>query len=176
MMAIGAEGVGLQRRLLVSRYDVIPFSGQLSRSNEINPMPYRDPFVSRHIEWIVNYAVLLMPHMCDMNLSSPLYQYQGNKLPSPGSLKAIIRMIRIVRTPRSSPPRNRMDNMIQSVPIPCWAESPPNLSASPSLSSLRESSLSHSVSQPPLLISASNFLEIIVGMPCCNHMVLDRAS
>ena len=42
MIAVGVEGVGLQRRLFVSRYDVIPFSGQLSRSNDITSMACRD--------------------------------------------------------------------------------------------------------------------------------------
>ena len=34
----------------------------------------------------------------------------------------------------------------------------------------------HMVSQPPLLISASNFLAIIVGIPCCNQTLLYSAS
>ena len=175
-MALGVEGVRLQRRLVVSRNDMIPFSGRLSSSNDLKAVPYRDSFVSGLNEWSIVYAVLLMLSMCDMNLSSPFVQYHRNRPPSPRSLKAIIRMIRIVSIPRTRPPRNRTDSIIQKVTMPCRAESPPNLSAIPSLSSLVESSPSHSVSQPPLLISASNFLEIMVGMPCCNHMFLDRAS
>lgn len=34
----------------------------------------------------------------------------------------------------------------------------------------------HIVSHPPLLISASNFRAIMVGMPCCNHTFLYKAS
>lgn len=30
----------------------------------------------------------------------------------------------------------------------------------------------HMVSQPPLLMSASNFLAIMAGIPCCNHTFL----
>lgn len=44
-MAVGVGGVGFQRRLVVSRYDVIPFFGQLSSSYEIKAMPHRDSFM-----------------------------------------------------------------------------------------------------------------------------------
>ena len=45
MMAVGVEGVGFQRRLVVSRYDVIPFFGQLSSSYEVKAMSCRDSFM-----------------------------------------------------------------------------------------------------------------------------------